>query len=374
MEKCTNIMSQKRKNGRVEMLRFLFALAILFFHIHKRFAVDGNISIGIKGIYFFNHGYIGVEFFFLVSGYLLAASAYAKRNVPAELIGTETAQMIWKKIKNIFPYHMFAMVLTVIVNGYFLENTVKGRLTYALDSWASLFFVQIFGFDSSWANKLTWYLDVWLVTTFIFWYFLRKHYEGFVKIACPLIGLFILGYMAYEYGSIAGIDGWTGHFYKCFLRGFAEMALGCSAYSMTREFNKIDFSKAGKRILAVVETVCYLLVLVYAVTGLDPKYSFLTLFIMLIGLILTFSDVNMAHNIFDKPIFDWCGKMSLLVYLNQFYAIRLVQQIFPDWNFWLKVPACVALTFIGAYVCDWVVTWFNKNKPFSRLMLENKGE
>ncbi|WP_044936319.1 acyltransferase family protein [Pseudobutyrivibrio sp. LB2011] len=364
-------MSKQGKNGRVEFLRFIFALGILFFHIHKRFAVDGNISIGIKGIYFFNHGYIGVEFFFLVSGYLLAASAFAKRSVSTELIGTETAQMMWKKIKNVFPYHLFAIILTIIVNAYFLENTVKGRISYVVDSWASVFFLQVFGFDSTWVNKLTWYLDVWLMVTFIFWYFLRRHYEAFVKIVCPLLALFVLGYMAHEYNSLAGIDGWTGHFYKCFLRGMSEMALGCSAYSLTRQLNKIEFTKAGKNILAIVELVCYLLVFGYAVTGVDPKYSFPTLFIMMIGLILTFSNVNPCHQIFDKPIFGWCGKMSLLIYLNQFYSIRLVQSLLPSISFPAKVLGCTVVTLIGAYVCDVVVSFFNKKKPLTTLMIKN---
>ena len=364
-------MSKQGKNGRVEFLRFIFALGILFFHIHKRFAVDGNISIGIKGIYFFNHGYIGVEFFFLVSGYLLAASAFAKRAVSTELIGTETAQMMWKKIKNVFPYHLFAIILTIIVNAYFLENTVKGRISYVVDSWASVFFLQVFGFDSTWVNKLTWYLDVWLMVTFIFWYFLRRHYEAFVKIVCPLLALFVLGYMAHEYNSLAGIDGWTGHFYKCFLRGMSEMALGCSAYSLTRQLNKLEFTKAGKVILALVELICYVLVFSYAVTGVDPKYSFPTLFIMMIGLILTFSNVNPCHQIFDKPVFGWCGKMSLLIYLNQFYSIRLVQSLLPNISFPAKVLGCTAVTLIGAYVCDVVVTFFNKKKPLTTLMIKN---
>ena len=367
-------MSKSKKNGRVEMLRFLFALAILFFHIHKRFAVDGNISIGIKGIYFFNHGYIGVEFFFLVSGYLLAASAYAKRSVDTTLIGTETARMMWKKIKNVFPYHLFAIILTIIVNAYFLENTAKGRIAYVIDSWASVFFLQVFGFDSTWVNKLTWYLDVWLMVTFLFWYFLRKHYDTFVKIVCPLIALFVLGYMAHEYNSLAGIDGWTGHFYKCFLRGLAEMALGCSAYSLTRQLNKMSFTLVGKRILAVMELGCYLLVLRYAVTGVNPKYSFPILFVMCIGLILTFSNVNPCHEVFDNPVFDWCGKMSLLIYLNQFYSIRLVQSLAPDASFFMKAVLCILATFIGAYICDLVVTYFNKTKPFTKLMIKGEGE
>ena len=131
------------------------------------------------------------------------------------------------------------------------------------------------------------------------------------------------------------------------------MALGCSAYSITRQLNKINLTVAGKRILAVLELVCYLLVLRYAVTGVDPKYSFVTLFIMCVGLILTFSDVNPCHRVFDKPVFGWCGKMSLLP---------------------LKVVLCILTTFVGALICDKVVAFFIKTKPFTKLMIEGEGE
>lgn len=361
-------MNKHQKNGRVELLRFVFALAILFFHIHKRFAGDGVIELGNTGLNFFARGYIGVEFFFLVSGYLLAASSYAKREQPCEFIGTETALVMKKKFWNIFPYHLFAIILTIIVNAYFLEKTVADRYHYVVDSWASIFFLQVFGFDSTWVNKLTWYLDVWLMVTFIFYPLLRKHYDVFVKIICPLLALFILGYMAHEYDGIAGVDGWTGMFYKCFLRGLSEMALGCCTYSLTRQFNRYNFSKTGKRILAVIEIVCYIIVFNYACTEMDVKYSFPVIFVMWIAVILSFSDINPCHVVFDKPIFGWLGRISLLIYLNQFYAIRLVQELMEDSSFFVKVLMCTLITFVGAYICDKVVGWFRSNKPFHRLL------
>ncbi|MBQ7148117.1 MAG: acyltransferase [Pseudobutyrivibrio sp.] len=365
-------MNKHKKNGRVEFLRFIFALAILFFHIHKRFADGGMIELGNTGLNFFARGYIGVEFFFLVSGYLLAASAYAKREQSVELIGTETALMMKKKFWNIFPYHLFAIILTIIVNAYFLEKTALDRYHYVIDSWASIFFLQVFGFDSTWVNKLTWYLDVWLMVTFIFYPLLRKHYDIFVKIICPLLALFILGYMAHEYDGIAGVDGWTGMFYKCFLRGLSEMALGCSTYSLTRQYNRYSFSKAGKIILAVLEAVCYLIVFKYACTEMDVKYSFPVIFVMWVAVILSFSDINPCHEVFDKPIFSWLGKVSLLIYLNQFYAIRLVQELLEDSSFPVKAVMCTLITFVGAFFCDIVVGWFIKNRPFSKLIFENK--
>ncbi|SDB31296.1 Peptidoglycan/LPS O-acetylase OafA/YrhL, contains acyltransferase and SGNH-hydrolase domains [Pseudobutyrivibrio sp. YE44] len=363
-----------KKNGRVEFLRFIFALAILFFHIHKRFAGDDFVELGSTGFNFFARGYIGVEFFFLVSGYLLASAAYAKREQSTEFIGTETALVMKKKFWNIFPYHLFAIILTIIVNAYFLEETMLDRFHYLVDSWASIFFLQVFGFDSNWVNKLTWYVDVWLMVTFIFYPLLRKHYEVFVKIICPLLALFILGYMNHEYDGIAGVDGWTGMFYKCFLRGLSEMALGCCTYSLTRQFNKYKFTNAGKKILGIVELICYLIAFNFACTEMDVNYGYPVIFVLWIAVTLSFLDVNPWGEFFNKPIFYQLGKASLMIYLNQFYAIRLVQELLPDVSFEMKALLCTLVTFAGALACYYVVGWFNKHKPFSRLIIEKKGE
>ncbi|WP_406544553.1 acyltransferase [Pseudobutyrivibrio sp.] len=365
-------MNNTKKNGRVELLRLIFALGILFFHISKRFVDDSIIPIGNTDFNFFSRGYIGVEFFFIVSGYLLASSAYAKNSKgEPELIGSETALMMKKKFWNIFPYHLFATMLTIIVNAYFLEKTMVDRWYYLVDSWASIFFLQVFGFDSTWVNKLTWYIDVWLMVTFIFYPFLRKHYDIFVKIICPLLALFVLGYMAHEYDGIAGIDGWTGMFYKCFLRGLSEMALGCCTYSLTRQFNKYNFTKFGKFILGLLEVLCYLIVFRYACTEVDAKYSFPVIFVMWIGLILTFSDINPCHEIFDKPIFAKFGKISLLIYLNQFYAIRFVQEVFSGISLTGKVVLCTVITIIGAQVCGFVIDGIKKLHLINKLIIRN---
>lgn len=343
--------SNSKKNGRIELLRFLFAIMILLFHIQKRFAKN-QLLIGSTGLALFCRGYIGVEFFFLVSGYLLTASCYAKRELPCEFIGTETANMMWKKIKSVFPYHLFAMIITIAVNAFFLRHTAISRVKYVLNSWAAVFMLQVFGFETTWVNKLTWYLDVWLMVTFIFYIFLRKHYDVFAKIVCPTMALFILGYLDHEYGGLSGIEIWTGHFYKAFLRGFAEMALGCSAYSLTRFVNKEKITKSGKRFLGVVEIAGYVLIFVFSCVKKAYAYEFPILFIMWGLVILTFSDVNPVHEIFDKPIFSYLGKMSLLIYLNQFYVIRLVQELLPNVSLGLKVLLCVIFTFVGAFVCD----------------------
>ena len=57
-----------KRNGEIDAFRFVFAIVIFLFH----FGVFLQNS-ALKNV--FKFGNIGVEFFFLVSGYLLAARA-----------------------------------------------------------------------------------------------------------------------------------------------------------------------------------------------------------------------------------------------------------------------------------------------------------
>ena len=152
------------------------------------------------------------------------------------------------------------------------------------------------------------------------------------------------------------------------------MALGCSTYSLTRQFNRYKITKAGKRILGLLEIICYVVVFRYACTEMDVKYSFPVIFVMWVAVILSFSDINPCHQFFDKPIFSWMGRVSLLIYLNQFYAIRLVQELLPNIGFPLKALLCSLVTFAGAFLCDRVVGWFINKKPLSMFVTEGKGE
>ena len=70
--------SSSGRNGSVELLRFLFTSVIILFHINldlwdqdKVAAVAGGVPVA-----FFYHGNLGVEFFFLVTGFLMAKSVW----------------------------------------------------------------------------------------------------------------------------------------------------------------------------------------------------------------------------------------------------------------------------------------------------------
>ena len=62
-------------NGKIELLRFVFAVIIVIHHSRYIFGDDYSPFLG---------GSLGVEFFFFVSGYLMMATI-AKRNTMASI-------------------------------------------------------------------------------------------------------------------------------------------------------------------------------------------------------------------------------------------------------------------------------------------------
>lgn len=65
--------NKTNKNNTIEFLRFAFCIAILVFHIGKYLFGEPELGHGIH-LALFPHGSLGVEFFFILSGLLMAAS------------------------------------------------------------------------------------------------------------------------------------------------------------------------------------------------------------------------------------------------------------------------------------------------------------
>ena len=96
----------KKRNGEIDLLRFIFSSMIVIHHYNASF----NFNI-------LENGYIAVEFFFLLSGYLMAQSAYKITSKKDKLESSEIADSTWsfiiKKVKAFYPYYAFAVILQV---------------------------------------------------------------------------------------------------------------------------------------------------------------------------------------------------------------------------------------------------------------------
>ena len=112
------IMSEtitKKKNARiasVEFWRFLFTVLVMLYHL-EIYYTSGKL---------FPSGTSAVEFFFVLSGFLIALSAghwFEKHPEPlsAKEAGIRATQFVWKKIKALFPVIVMTLIIHIAING-----------------------------------------------------------------------------------------------------------------------------------------------------------------------------------------------------------------------------------------------------------------
>ena len=76
-------MEKEKRNGTIELLRFIFCMVVLFFHISMDIYGTDWRQISWEGI--FRYGALGVEFFLITSGFFLAKSVNKYSNPPETL-------------------------------------------------------------------------------------------------------------------------------------------------------------------------------------------------------------------------------------------------------------------------------------------------
>ena len=90
-----SIMKEKdEQNYFIEFLRFVFSIAILIYH--------SWLFIGIYGEGIFRRGYLGVDFYFIVTGYLMINSLNRDKKKSKSIL-KESFDFVFKKYKNCSP-------------------------------------------------------------------------------------------------------------------------------------------------------------------------------------------------------------------------------------------------------------------------------
>ena len=167
-------MSQK--NAVIELLRFVYASCIIFFHVSRfdlHTAMDTIVTLGPWNVCLFRMGNLSVEFFFVVSGYLMASSVYRvissgqKSDVS---IGEETCSYLFRKVRSIYPYYALAFSYIAVV-----VLLIDRDISYILKCLPSLIFLQRTGISEESFVSLAWYVSSMLMAMAVIYPLLKKY-------------------------------------------------------------------------------------------------------------------------------------------------------------------------------------------------------
>ena len=299
------------KNPTIEFMRFVFCAVILFMHGNKIF----HEQIHIAPI-----GYLAVEFFFIVSGYLMVQSCERSADTVTRL-GEETVGFVWKKIRRLLLYIVIVYLVGVIISYCFQYSDLKGvteHISFFLYSLFDLFLMNSSGIKGNYINGHLWYLSAMFLVMMVYYPVVRKYRQVFLYIAAPLLAVFLYGWMSQMNVTFSDPGEWTALGRCGLLRAAAGLALGCVSYAAAKYIRERKFTKNGIRWLTAAEISLYLIVLLLMQFSEFLKLRFLIFFFLTAAVSISFSGQSCLNRILQKRFVFWLGSISLPLYMAHF--------------------------------------------------------
>ena len=355
----------KQRNGAIDFWRFVFAVILVIFH--SSMLEINLLHPGEDYTFPFLVGSLSVEFFLLTSGFLFAKSLN-KRPENNILSWKGTWAFMKGKLMSFYPAFLICLGLTFLITnatnlichvdpfikGASVTDNIKnlfinfGKLLYE----ATL--LRNFGMDFERLLDQAWYLSAMLLVMLLLYPLYAKNKRRFENYIAPLIAIVLLGYLFMHGQSLLNPSKKFELLYKYPItykgnvRAMAEICLGVVCYRICEWLKRIDFTKLGKIVLAVIELFGYGFAIVYmhfmalgdctmfwhrlsiavaeksggAFEPIDLMQTspfnaiqFVLLLFLSISIVITFSEKSAISKLFRHKIFIVLGQYSLYPYL-----------------------------------------------------------
>lgn len=301
----------KQRNATVDFLKFVFAIIIVIFH-GKNIALGNEVPVFIGGS-------IGVDFFFIVSGYYMAYSAL-KKPYSVESLGIDTLDFMKHKISGLLPNFYVAWIIGFIVSHIFDNQSLIAVIKDGISAFWELIFVTESGLMGFRANAVTWYISAMLLAMLILYPLLRKYKDTYFYVLCPIIVIFLLGITYQEFANLRKPHAWIdGFIYKSLIRATMEIALGTIIYKLSKYISKIEFTILSRVLFFIIEVLAIGGVIIYSFDHEGSKIDWYLVAALAIGVMISASSVSLSANIFRGRIFVWMGEFSFSLFLGHGY-------------------------------------------------------
>ena len=302
---------ESKRNGTIDLIRFLGSVAIMIFHSNA-FARNGAVA-------FIPRPHVMVEFFFMVSGYLMACSVYKNtKKTPHAAIGQETISFMKHKISSLFPEYVISFLASFII--YEIATGSQGFLSWCRDFITGLpdgLMLSMTGLGCSKWNIVLWYISAMMIVMLIFYPWLRKYFKAFSCIAAPVLAITVYVFFYFQFkGSITGpYKIIAGFLYKGLLKALGGVSLGISAFFIIEWMKKLNLNIFGKLIITIIQICLWTVMICYAFDPPAPNKDILMVFLCFINVILAFSQQGILYGIFNNKICYFLGRLSLPLYM-----------------------------------------------------------
>ena len=318
-----------KRNGTIEFFRFVFSILILMLHYSKD-SVWNHARLNFRG------GAIGVEFFFLVSGWLFAKSL--DRIKETDQVGGETLRFMRRKIGGLYPEFIFAWIHSFVII-HILKHSfdVSTMVREVLECSGELLLIRTVGLGTNSYVRGSWYLSAMFLAMLILFPIAIRNKDRFFYVICPLTSIFLFGILFTQFGKIRSFQGmFLGVFNSGLMRGIAEISLGCICYKLSMKLASLKLGTRLRTLLGIVEISCYLFAVLfgaYLVGHMESRGSeldFPVLMMLAIAVAISFSGQPIWSGLFNNPVSYFLGKLSFPLYLGHGIIVKILNLLLTD--------------------------------------------
>lgn len=308
----------QKRNGELDFLKLIFSIIIVSFH-------SGNFIQSENG--YFKGGSIAVDFFFIVSGAMMARNAAQKAY--EENLGIDTFEFMKKKILRFMPNIYVAWAIAFVVKHWHCISWKQVMKDFFSSIWELLFLTNT-GTVGYLSNGATWYISAMILIMLLLWPLIRKYKENFFYIIAPLMILFLLGYSYQNFPSLKRPMKWQGLCLRSMIRGTMEICMGCLSFRMAEFMKKTSFTNVAKTLLFAISWLGYGGVIWYSYSHTGSKADWILLMILWLSVTITCSEKSIVMPLFSHKLFSWFGSFSFSLYLGHGFWAKEMRNLFPQ--------------------------------------------
>lgn len=345
-------------NATIQFWRFIFTIFICLLHFDEGFA----------GKYYFSSGaYLAVDFFFILSGFLLAQH-FEKAKEPIVHAGTAAISYIRKRMIALYPHYIFSLLILFLINNCIIFQTSPATFFSNLYhiKW-EVILMQYSGLAGiSVCNIPTWYLSALCITSYFLYFLLSDKKDTFVYFICPLSALLIYTYISRTNGNLAYVEQYNGIFLAALLRAWAGLSTGVISYYIYVYLKGYKYDNSRKSLLpSIVYFINVIFILKIIMFNGHSQEDFIIILLFSILIIQSFLNKDFFSSLLNRNLFIFLGKISYPIYLNHFMFRNLIPWCLGNagnpYNYWTIMPLFLTITISFSYVTYCIIAEVQKN-------------
>lgn len=318
------------KNSAVEFMRFFIIMCVVVHHYC-------GLAPG---------GYLGVDFFFILSGLLLMHhyTKYVDDNYEPVLA---TLNYTKGRYFRLLPYYLLAFFLGIILS-VFLWDCEHLDGFFERSIW-ELLMLEGFGFSDGLVVGPGWYCSALIIAGFFVYFLLARFKKTYLYFIAPISLLFILAYMNQNIGHLNRWLQFDTFISTGVLRGFAEMGLGCICYKIYTILSE-KYKDKGKIFSSILELGCFVYIFYVIFNFGESNRDFICILAMAVLITSLFTGMSLWSRLLSNRISQFLGSISIGIYLNHvvlgkinWYMLCSVFSI--SWTSTLIIYLCIVVVF-----------------------------